>query len=177
MKNYLVLGIIGLYVLTVFPLSNATEMGDGEALYMKNCKTCHKLNKDGMGSSLETMAKKYQNNSAGIVDYLNNPTGKGASMMKKFITGLSSKEKEAIGAWMIAQSQGKTKEKTNLAPISGDTEACLGCHESVTPGIVADWRKSRHAKTTPEMALNKPVLERRVSSEPFDNGLKSSKVF
>ncbi|RPI50474.1 MAG: cytochrome c, partial [Deltaproteobacteria bacterium] len=100
MKNYLVLGIIGLYVLTVFSLSNATEMGDGEALYMENCKTCHKLNKDGMGSSLETMAKKYQNNSAGIVDYLNNPTGKGASMMKKFITGLSSKEKEAIGAWM-----------------------------------------------------------------------------
>jgi cytochrome c553 len=100
-----VFGIIGLYVLTVFPLANATEMGDGEALYMKNCKMCHKLDKDGMASSLATMAEKYQNNSAGIVDYLNNPTGKAASMMKKFITGLSPQEKEAIAAWMIAQRQ------------------------------------------------------------------------
>jgi hydroxylamine dehydrogenase len=173
MKTYLVLGIIGLYVLTVFSLAIATELSDGEVLYMKNCKMCHKLKKKGIGSSLETMAKKYQNNSAGIVDFLNNPTGKAARMMKKFIAGLSLKQKETIATWMISQSQGKTKGETNIAPISGDTEACLGCHESITPGIVADWRTSRHAKTTPEMALNKPALEKRVSSETFDKGLRS----
>jgi len=176
MKNYFVLGIIGLYLLTVFPLAIGAEAGNGEALYMKNCKRCHKLNKKGMGSSLETMAKKYQNDSAGIVDLLNNPTGKAARMMKKFITGLSPQEKEAIADWMISQGQGKTKAKTNIAPISEDTEACLSCHESVTPGIVADWRTSRHAKTTPGMALNKPVLEKRVSSETFGKGLKSFAV-
>lgn len=167
MKTYALLGIIGLYVLTVFSLAIGAESGNGEALYMKNCKMCHKLKKEGIGSSLETMAKKYQNNRAGIVDFLNNPTGKAARMMKKFITGLSPQGKEAIAAWMISQGQGKTKEKTNIAPISGDTEACLGCHESVTPGIVADWRISRHAKTTPEMALKKPTLEKRSHLRPL----------
>lgn len=30
-------------------------------------------------------------------------------------------------------------------PPSSDTEECLGCHEDIHPGIVADWRKSLHA--------------------------------
>jgi mono/diheme cytochrome c family protein len=181
-KPLLSVWIIGLYLFTAFSLADAADPGDGEALYMKNCKMCHKLKADGMASSLETMANKYQNNSAGIVDFLNNPTGKGARMMKKFIAGLSLQEKEAIAAWMTAQVQGqaqdqaKTKEKTALAPISGDTEACLGCHESVTPGIVGDWRTSRHANITPETALKKPAIERRVTSESFDKGLKSYAV-
>jgi len=165
-KSLLSVWIIGLYLFTAFSLADAADPGDGEALYMKNCKMCHKLKADGMASSLETMANKYQNNSAGIVDFLNNPTGKGARMMKKFIAGLSLQGKEAIAAWMTAQVQGqaqdqaKTKEKTALAPISGDTEACLGCHESVTPGIVGDWRTSRHANTTPETALKKGYREK-----------------
>jgi cytochrome c551/c552 len=109
MKTYALMGIIGLYLLTVFSLAIGAESGNGEAVYMKNCKMCHKLKKEGIGSSLETMAKKYQNNSEGIVYFLNNPTGKAARMMKKFITGLSPQEKEALATWMISQSQGKTK--------------------------------------------------------------------
>lgn len=48
--------------------------------------------------------------------------------------------------------------------LSEETEACLTCHESVSPGIVADWRDSRHATTTPAEALKKPALARRISA-------------
>jgi hypothetical protein len=56
-------------------------------------------------------------------------------------------------------------------PVSEATAECLDCHEIVSPGIVADWRRSRHAKTTPSEALKKPKLERRMSSEKIPDGL------
>lgn len=49
------------------------------------------------------------------------------------------------------------------AAISEATEACIECHAMVTPGIVADWRKSRMAKISPAEALKQPKLERRIS--------------
>lgn len=61
------------------------------------------------------------------------------------------------------------------AEVSDDTDACLACHSSVTPGIVADWEKSRHARTTPEEALKKGTRERRVSNEAIpERFLKNS---
>ncbi len=36
------------------------------------------------------------------------------------------------------------------APVSDETQACLECHEDLHPGIVADRRRSRHARTIPE---------------------------
>ena len=48
------------------------------------------------------------------------------------------------------------------AGISAATEECLGCHEAVTSGIVADWEASRHSKTTLSEALRRPALERRL---------------
>jgi hypothetical protein len=60
--------------------------------------------------------------------------------------------------------------------ISAATEECLGCHEEVTPGIVADWRASRHAKVTPAEALVKPALERRVSAAAAPEGLAGTVV-
>jgi hydroxylamine dehydrogenase len=48
-------------------------------------------------------------------------------------------------------------------PVSDLTDECLGCHVSATPGIVEDWRRSRHSKTTPAAALKNPKLERRIS--------------
>ena len=51
----------------------------------------------------------------------------------------------------------------HAAEISPGTEECLDCHRSVTPGIVADWERSRHARITLEEAVKKSVLERRVS--------------
>ncbi len=49
------------------------------------------------------------------------------------------------------------------APLSAETEECVGCHISVTPGIVKDWMASRHFRTTPAQALQLPELQRRIS--------------
>jgi hydroxylamine dehydrogenase len=62
------------------------------------------------------------------------------------------------------------------APVSEDTESCLLCHNSVTPGIVADWERSLHAKTTPGEALKKEALERRVSTAAVPGALSGSTV-
>ncbi len=48
--------------------------------------------------------------------------------------------------------------------ISEETQECLSCHETVTPGIVADWKRSRHYKTTPALALANDKLSRRISA-------------
>lgn len=61
------------------------------------------------------------------------------------------------------QHQGQ-QEKAALAPLSEATEACIFCHENLHPGIVADWRKSRHARTTVQQALRQEPLQRRVSA-------------
>jgi hypothetical protein len=62
------------------------------------------------------------------------------------------------------------------SPISEATEACLGCHALSTPGIVGDWKSSRHSKVTPQEALTKPPLERRVSAEKIDETLGKTVV-
>lgn len=49
------------------------------------------------------------------------------------------------------------------APISPESRACINCHSTFTPGIVADWRQSRHSAVTPSDALKRPELQRRVS--------------
>ncbi len=52
--------------------------------------------------------------------------------------------------------------------VSEDTQACLDCHSLATPGIVADWRRSRMSRHTPAMGLKAPELERRVSARAQD---------
>lgn len=59
---------------------------------------------------------------------------------------------------------GKLQQDLPFA-VSKQTQICILCHKNVTPGIVEDWKTSRHSKITPEIAVKKPVLERRVSSE------------
>ena len=61
-------------------------------------------------------------------------------------------------------------------PVSKDTVACLECHDYATPGIVADWRRSRHSSVTPADALKKPALERRVSAEKVSHDVASTVV-
>lgn len=61
-------------------------------------------------------------------------------------------------------------------PVSPETRSCLGCHRGLTPGIVKDWQKSRHSMSTPEEALKKPSLERRVSAGTIDEKLKGTVV-
>ncbi|MDN3513914.1 MAG: cytochrome c3 family protein [Candidatus Brocadia sp.] len=57
--------------------------------------------------------------------------------------------------------------------LSEQTQLCVLCHRKYTPGIVEDWLTSRHSKITPEIALAKPVLERRISSEVIPESLRS----
>src|SRR5271166_6760534 len=56
--------------------------------------------------------------------------------------------------------------------ISKETQECLNCHSLYHPGLVQDWMHSLHSQVTPEQALKKRPLERRVSSETIPDSLK-----
>ena len=47
---------------------------------------------------------------------------------------------------------------SNESKLSSQTKACIGCHETYTPGIVHDWLSSRHSKVTPSDAMKNPRL-------------------
>jgi hydroxylamine dehydrogenase len=61
-------------------------------------------------------------------------------------------------------------------PISAETEACLACHAALHPGIVGDWKRSLHSRTTPAAALKKEKLERRMSAEKIPETLADKAV-
>jgi len=60
--------------------------------------------------------------------------------------------------------------------LSADSEACIDCHALVTPGIVGDWRGSRHARVTPAEALTQEPQQRRISTEHIPEGLAETVV-
>ncbi len=62
------------------------------------------------------------------------------------------------------------------AEMSEDTEACIECHSVVTPGIVADWKTSRHFKVSPAEGLQKDSIERRISAEKVSDELAGTSV-
>lgn len=62
----------------------------------------------------------------------------------------------------LTSAKGKDLSPKKISP---ETESCISCHRTVTPGIVEDWMKSRHSLITPGEALKKKPLERRVSIE------------
>ncbi|MBD3297488.1 MAG: hydroxylamine oxidase [candidate division Zixibacteria bacterium] len=64
-------------------------------------------------------------------------------------------------------------ERTEEAPLSEASDACITCHETATPGIVADWARSRHATVTPSAALAMPEMSRRVSNPDIPDSLSS----
>jgi len=76
----------------------------------------------------------------------------------------------------IAGADQKESAKLDEFKLSPQTQACIGCHETYTPGIVHDWLSSRHSKVTPLDAMKKPLLQRRISVEnnppspPFSKG-------
>ncbi len=57
-------------------------------------------------------------------------------------------------------------------PLSDLTQDCIACHSSVSPAIVADWRRSAHSRITPSKGMERPELERRVSSQNVPDQLK-----
>lgn len=93
--------------------------------------------------------------------------------MKRFLIGSSVLILLCISAFALtppAQSQ------TTTAPLSAQTQACIACHNVVTPGIVEDWMTSSHAKTTPAQAMEVQGAGRRVSSDNVPNALQAVAV-
>lgn len=60
----------------------------------------------------------------------------------------------------------------NNSVISEETQYCIDCHYTVTPGIVADWENSRHSKISMKKALQKEKLGRRVSVNEIPSEVK-----
>ncbi len=60
--------------------------------------------------------------------------------------------------------------------VSDETQACLDCHESVSPGIVADWRGSIHSTITPAMSLKEEPVNRRMSATELTENLRNHTV-
>ncbi|BBO71331.1 hypothetical protein DSCA_52610 [Desulfosarcina alkanivorans] len=62
------------------------------------------------------------------------------------------------------------------APVSDATQECLDCHAVYHPGIVADWKKSRHAAVTPKAAMAVGDLQRRMSGGKVPEALQATGV-
>jgi cytochrome c553 len=60
--------------------------------------------------------------------------------------------------------------------VSEATAECLDCHASIHPGIVHDWKNSRHAKITPQDAMAVDGLARKLSSKNVPENLKNTVV-
>jgi hydroxylamine dehydrogenase len=55
--------------------------------------------------------------------------------------------------------------------VSAATQQCLDCHSTFHPGIVEDWKKSRHAVMTPEKAMGAAALSRKVSGPSIPDAM------
>ncbi|MFZ1082807.1 MAG: multiheme c-type cytochrome [Candidatus Kryptoniota bacterium] len=57
--------------------------------------------------------------------------------------------------------------------VSSQTQDCIDCHAGVTPGIVRDWKTSLHSQMTVREAMMKPAIQRRVSADSVNAGLRN----
>lgn len=60
--------------------------------------------------------------------------------------------------------------------ISEDTRTCIECHSSINPGIVADWKQSRHARVSPSEGLKKTALQKRISASTVPEKLVNNVI-
>ena len=61
-------------------------------------------------------------------------------------------------------------------PISEATSECIECHAAIHPGIVKDWKNSRHAQVSPGKAMAVEGLARKVSSRKVPEELTGTVV-
>jgi hypothetical protein len=64
-----------------------------------------------------------------------------------FANRLSSLASVAFAPLVFTAVVTLTAPMASLAATSDAAKACVACHEKVTPGVVADWRLSRHFET------------------------------
>ena len=77
----------------------------------------------------------------------------------------------------VSVSTADDKEHTlSTEGLSPSTQACIGCHNVYSPGIVHDWLSSRHSKTAPADAIKRPTLERRISADSVSDELAGTVV-
>lgn len=76
-------------------------------------------------------------------------------------------------AWILLSMIGFWLQADSEAPVSEETEACLECHATTHPGLVANWRAGRHARITPKQAMAVKGLSRKVSSPEIPENLLS----
>jgi hypothetical protein len=62
------------------------------------------------------------------------------------------------------------------APISDTSQQCIDCHTMTHPGIVEEWRNSRHAAITVKQALEVGQLGLKVSSQSVPEALQALAV-
>jgi hypothetical protein len=60
--------------------------------------------------------------------------------------------------------------------VSEATQACIDCHFSYHPGIVEDWKKSRHYQTTPETAMTVTGPGKKISASQIPESLQKTSV-
>jgi hypothetical protein len=60
--------------------------------------------------------------------------------------------------------------------ISDQSQECIDCHTAIHPGNVSSWLNSRHAVTSPAMGMQKPELQRRISTESVPENLRNVAV-
>lgn len=58
-------------------------------------------------------------------------------------------------------------------PVSDDTRYCLECHNDATPGVVADWKRSRHARVTVGQAMKVEGAARKLSSKDVPDDVRA----
>ncbi|AEM39197.1 hypothetical protein Pyrfu_1339 [Pyrolobus fumarii 1A] len=71
--------------------------------------------------------------------------------------------------FMPKQINVQEEVKKIMNKLSPQSRACVNCHMRYTPGIVADWLMSKHARVTPAEAWKKPELQREISALPPEN--------
>jgi hydroxylamine dehydrogenase len=77
------------------------------------------------------------------------------------------------GVLLVGSPSGSTAAET---PVSDATAECLACHAVVHPGIVEDWKRSRHAVTTPQAAMAVKGLARKLSAADVPQELQGQVV-
>ena len=77
---------------------------------------------------------------------------------------------------LFITANAESEDAKTLPSVSEETEICIECHINYSPGIVEDWLRSRHAAVTPEDALKKPEVERRISVKTLPDDVVGSVV-
>ena len=76
-----------------------------------------------------------------------------------------------LATCLILAAAPRAQDAAATGPVSEASESCVFCHENLNPGLVGDWRRSRHARVTPAEALKREPIARRMSVDKAPAGM------